>query len=211
VSKIEPFEKNARQYDEWFERNHFAYDSELDAIRMLLPKVGNGTEIGVGTGRFAAPLGIKLGIEPSEAMGMIARQRGIEVVNGVAESLPFSDSVFDFALMVTTICFVENVELALKEARRVLRPRGHVIIGLIDRESPLGVFYQKHRGESVFYGPAVFYSVDDVVSILKEAGFGDFSFVQTIFHNLTDLRAVEPVKDGYGEGSFVVIKAARQL
>ncbi len=32
--------------------------------------------------------------------------------DGVAEKLPFEDHFFDFALMVTTICFLDNVKQA---------------------------------------------------------------------------------------------------
>jgi hypothetical protein len=56
-----------------------------------LPKSGTGVEIGVGTGRFAEPLGIRVVIEPSKAMRRMAQKRGIEVIDGVAESLPFDD------------------------------------------------------------------------------------------------------------------------
>ena len=210
MAKIGPFEQYPQQYEEWFERNRFAYESELRAVRMMLPKTGKGLEIGVGSGRFAAPLGIKLGIEPSRAMGDIARKRGIEVVEGVAEALPFDDASLDFALMVTTICFVDNAELALKETCRVLKPGGCLVIGLIDKESPLGKFYQMRKNKSIFYGQATFFSVGEVVSILKRAGFGAFRFVQTIFHDPANLKDVEPVKEGYGEGSFVVIKAVKQ-
>jgi ubiquinone/menaquinone biosynthesis C-methylase UbiE len=209
MAKIEPFEQHAQQYEEWFERNRFAYESELRAVRMLLPEGTNGIEIGVGSGRFAAPLGIKTGVDPSAKMRAIARQRGIEVIDGVAEELPFHDSRFDFALMVTTICFLDDIEAALKEAYRVLKAGGCLIIGLIDKESPVGKLYQLNKDKSVFYRTATFYSVDEIVSHLNQTGFGDFRFVQTIFHNLADLRDVEPIKEGYGEGSFVVMKAVK--
>ena len=64
---VEVFEKFAERYDSWFDRNPYAYKSELKAISALIPK-GKGIEIGVGTGRFAKPLGIKFGIEPSRKM-----------------------------------------------------------------------------------------------------------------------------------------------
>jgi len=63
MPKVEPFEKYASQYEGWFERNRFVYESELRAIRKQLPGSGKGIEIGIGSGRFAAPLGIKLGLE----------------------------------------------------------------------------------------------------------------------------------------------------
>jgi len=40
----------------------------------------------------------------------MARDRGIKVIHAVAERLPIKDSQFDFALMVTTICFLDDVD-----------------------------------------------------------------------------------------------------
>lgn len=209
MARIEPFEKHPLQYEQWFDRHKFAYESELQAIKKLLPQRGNGLEIGVGSGRFAAPLGIKLGLEPSRKMMEIAQGRGIEVIGGVGESLPFRNSQFDFATMVTTICFLDNVEVAFNEAYRILKPGGCLIIGFIDKDSSIGQLYQQHKDENVFYRIATFYSVDEVVSHLKMAGFKSFNFTQTIFHDLAEIKGIEPVRDGYGEGSFVVVKAVK--
>ena len=209
MTKIEPFEKHTSKYEEWFERNKFVYESELWAIRKQLPESGEGMEIGVGSGRFAAPLGIKLGVEPSRRMREIAQKKGIKVIDGVAERLPFDDSIFDFVLMVTTLCFVDDIEASFKEAYRVLGPGGSLIIGFIDKNSPIGKIYQQHKEESVFYAIATFYSVTEVVSYFEKAGFKDFVFVQTIFHNLTEIKDIEPIKEGYGEGSFVVVRAIK--
>ena len=82
------FENYALEYDDWFERYELAYRAELAAIEVLLPRAGRGLEIGVGTGRFAGPLGIKVGVEPARAMAARAKNRGIEVVRGCAEALP---------------------------------------------------------------------------------------------------------------------------
>ncbi|MFX1283509.1 MAG: class I SAM-dependent methyltransferase [Promethearchaeota archaeon] len=203
---MEPFEKYTDQYEDWFETHKFVYKSELRAIKNQLPKREEGIEIGVGSGRFAAPLGIKFGIDPSKKMRQIAQSRGIEVINGVAENLPFRDNTFTFTLMVTTICFLNDIKTAFQEARRVLKPRGCLIIGFIDKTSTIGELYQKHKQENVFYNVATFYSVEDVVLLLKQIGFKNFQYIQTIFNNLSEIKDIEPIKKGYGEGSFVVVK-----
>jgi len=41
MAKVEPFEKFSSQYEEWFEANRFAYESELQAVKALLPEEGS--------------------------------------------------------------------------------------------------------------------------------------------------------------------------
>jgi SAM-dependent methyltransferase len=209
MARIEPFEKYTKQYEDWYTENRFIYESELKAIRELLPEAKRGVEIGIGTGRFGAPLGIKVGIEPCRKMGEIARQRGVCVIEAVAENLPLKDSLFDFVLMVTTVCFLDDIEASFKETYSILKEKGSFLIGFIDRDSPLGKLYQKRKAKSVFYKIATFYSVDEILFYLRQAGFREFNFRQTIFSNLTEIKKIERIREGYGEGSFVVIKAIK--
>ncbi len=205
-----PFETHTDEYEEWFEKNRFVYEAELRAVKELLPTKGESIEIGVGSGRFAVPLGIRLGIDPSLKMAEIAGKRGIEVHEGVAEDLPFDDGRFDFALMVTAICFLNDVKTALREVYRILKPGGALVIGFVDSTSPVGKKYEKYKAENEFYREASFYSADEVVSLMTDAGFGNFAFTQTIFRDLKEIDHTEVVKEGYGEGSFVVIRGEKQ-
>lgn len=207
--RIAPFEAHTRRYERWFVNHAAAYQSELLALRQLLPHPGLALEVGVGTGRFAAPLGVGIGIDPSLRMLKHARRRGIRAVCGVAEALPFRDSVFDHVLIVTTICFVDEPWMMLTEAHRVLKPEGAIVIGLIDRTSRLGKQYEARRQESVFYRDATFFSAGEVDELLSETGFGECVWRQTLTKSLAEATAVEPPRPGFGEGAFVVVRGVR--
>jgi SAM-dependent methyltransferase len=176
----------------------------------MTPTGGRGAEIGVVTGRFAEPLGIKNGVEPSKRMRDFAQMRGIRALDGIAEKPPFDDSQFDFVLMVTTVCFVDDISKALMEAYRVLSDRGVLIIGFVDRNSKMGKIYLERQKENVFYKEANFFSVDELVECMNHAGFRDLTFNQTIFGTLAETAEDEPVKPGHGEGSFVVIRGRKE-
>lgn len=209
MAKIQPFEDHWARYEDWFSQHEQAYISELLAVRCLVPWSGRGLEIGVGTARFAAPLGIQVGLDPSPAMLRIAAARGVEGVQGKAEQLPLPSSSFDHALVVTTICFVDSPTRMLAEAHRVLKPQGVLVIGFIDRESAIGRHYLEHQAESVFYRDATFFSSDEVEALLYEAGFQIQVWGQTLFHALSQTREIEPVRPGRGAGAFVVVSAIR--
>lgn len=209
MAKIQPFEENVQQYEAWFEKNRFVYLSELKAVEMLLPETAMGIEIGVGSGRFAEPLGIQWGIEPSDKMMRVAKQRSICLIKGIAESLPLKANSVDFILMVTTICFLNDVSAAMQEAFRVLKPGGALLIGFVDKESDLGSKYQKTKVHSVFYQQARFFTVDEVQNYCQQSGFTRFEFSQTLFKSLDQISKPEPVESGFGKGAFVVIKGRK--
>jgi SAM-dependent methyltransferase len=210
MSKINIFDNYAEEYDTWFDNHPWVYQSEVQAVKMLLPPASKGVEIGVGTGRFAVPFGIKIGVEPSGAMAEIARSRGITVYDAEAEKLPFGDCAFDFALMVTTICFLDAPLQAFKEIRRILRPAGKIIIGMLDKNSPLGRTYESQKKNSKFYQHANFYSVDQVLEWLTHSGYYHLQSFQTITTNPEDIKDMAPTKEGHGEGLFAVISAIKK-
>lgn len=207
MPRIEPFEAHTERYEAWFEHHDAAYISELLALRPFVPLDGRGLEIGVGSGRFAAPLGVQVGIDPSKAMLRLARDRGIQVFEGAAEDIPFENDSFDHALVVTTLCFVDSPKAMLAEARRVLRPAGTLVIGFIDRDSALGRHYESHREKSVFYHDATFYAASEVQDLVIKSGFSVLSWAQTLAHSLEQTRHIEPARPGRGECAFVVLHA----
>jgi hypothetical protein len=68
MAKTKAFDNHAAEYDNWFVINEFTFQSELIAVKKLLPQVDGVIEIGMGSGIFAELLGIHEGVEPSKAM-----------------------------------------------------------------------------------------------------------------------------------------------
>ncbi|NWH06655.1 class I SAM-dependent methyltransferase [Desulfobacter latus] len=208
MPKIESFEKYSDAYDQWFNHHPDLYAAEIEAIRRLIPSAGaEGMEVGVGTGKFAVPLGITVGVEPSAKMASIAKSQGINVYSGVAEDLPFSDGRFDFVMMVTTICFVDDIVKSFKEACRVLKNNGFILIGFVDKESELGRQYSEKKESSKFYKDATFFSVPEVLSHLNTAGF----IVSNILQTLIPGEVPNTILEGFGKGAFVVVKGIKNL
>jgi len=201
------FDKYYKKYDAWYDRHKFAYLSEIGALKKVVPKEGEGLEIGVGTGRFASRLGIKYGVDPSKNMLKISKKRGIDVRHAQGERLPFASSVFDYAAIIITLCFVKDPIKVLIEAKRVLKKRGKVIIGIIDKDSFLGRFYQEKK--SLFYRQAHFFGVKEVTGLLKMSGFARIAYYQTIYKFPDEMTSVEKPRKGFGRGGFVVISGTK--
>lgn len=209
MAKTTPFDAHPDRYDRWFDRREAAYRSELRALRSLLPGEGDGLAIGVGTGRFAAPLGLEHGVDPSQEMRERARERGIEVRDGTAEALPYPDVRFDTALMTTTLCYLDDPTGAFAEAFRVLRPRGVFVVGVLDRDSSLGRHLEETRGENIFYESAHFHSAVEVADLFEEAGFEGLQVRQTLFSDPETMTEPDPVREGHGKGGFAAFRGEK--
>ncbi len=209
MGRVLPFELHAGRYDHWFERHPALYRSELEALRQCVLPHGSSLEVGVGSGRFAAPLGVTLGIDPSAAMLARAGRRGVRVVRAVAEALPFRAGSFDQVLIVTTLCFVDSPQKMLSEARRVLVPGGRLVLGFIDASSPAGQDYQSRRYRSPFYRDATFYSAAQVEQLLQGQTFQVEHWWQTLLRPLSEITVPEDARPGHGQGAFLVVCARK--
>lgn len=208
MKAVQIFDQNSKEYDDWFDKHPVWFQSELDALDKVVPYAGYGLEIGIGSGRFAEKCAINRGIDPSENMARIAEQRGTKTFLAKAENMPFLSETFDFAVMITTVCFLDDILQAFRETARILKPNGHFIIGMIDKDSPLGQKYQQNKEDNPFYRDAHFHSVNEITEYLENTGFGDFEYWQTLI-TASEEEPEEP-QPGYGEGGFVVIKALLQ-
>jgi ubiquinone/menaquinone biosynthesis C-methylase UbiE len=171
------FDECAGDYDRWFAIHGDVYAAQVRLLREAIPDTGRGLEVGVGSGRFAVPLGIFDGIDPSSNLLKMARIRGIDIVQGVGEHLPYYSETFDYVLMMTVICFLEKPPGVLDEAFRVLVKGGALILGFIEKDGEIAIQYRQEKIKSRFLRFARFLTVDEVSRFLKEAGFSKVSVI----------------------------------
>jgi SAM-dependent methyltransferase len=167
----------------------------------------------VGTGRFAASLGVRFGIDPARGMLALARDRGVAVCQALGERSPFRSGQFDFALLVTVDPFVPDLQGLLAEVRRVLRPGGRIIVGMIDRNSALGRMVEASKDSDPFYREAHFHSSEQMIQGLQQAGFNAIQARQTLSgapQGAFDPAALE-IQTGCGEGAFVALCAEKPM
>jgi SAM-dependent methyltransferase len=214
----EIFDSQAEKYDRWYDDHRATYLAELKIIRSILGGRGAGKEgsseggsagpapgathhqagcdleIGAGTGRFAAPLGIRLGLDPSLPMLRMARVRGVEAIRGLAEALPFRNTSMRSILVMTSLCYFDDPEMAFGEMARVLEPGGRLIIGFLGRGGDIAEHNRETEEKGTFLAHATFYSPEEVTSLLAGAGF-------------TGIR--ERMNGGTSEKGFHVMTATR--
>lgn len=200
------FESMAQEYDAWFDNHPELFENEVEAIKKLVPPKSIGIEIGTGTGRFAGQLNILVGVEPARAMAQIAIARGLTVINARAEDLPFHGHSFDYAVMITTDCFLDDMPKAFAEAHRIIKRDGFFIVAMIDKDGEIGIKYEEEKVSNPWYKNAHFHSVQEIADQLQLAGFTSFKYWQTLFGGKEEITDPMP---GFGKGGFVVIGAQK--
>jgi ubiquinone/menaquinone biosynthesis C-methylase UbiE len=106
-----------------------------DRHGLLAQAAGATIEIGAGTGANLAhfpPAVTRLClVEPDPSMRKRLHRRAsgrqVEIVDAPAEALPFPDSSFDTAVVTFALCSVADLDTALAEIARVLRPGGRLL------------------------------------------------------------------------------------
>ena len=208
-----PFDSLATAYDAWFEEEGkliFAIEVKaLKEVLTLLPKPW--LEVGVGSGRFAQALGIETGIDPSVKLLEMAKRRGITVSRARGEEQFFNKEGFGTVFLVVTLCFADSPIAVLREAHRILKLGGKIVLGLVLRESPWGKSYQIKKLEGHrFYKHATFYSYQEVKRLLMDSGFNIEKVVSTLFQKPGVVKEIEPPKKGFSiDAGFTVIVAGK--
>ena len=195
--------------------NAFTYgrskiDRMVDELFESMPRGGKFLDVGCGTGEHlkrAMDHGLKAyGVEPAPAMREAARRNvsGAVVEDGVATKLPFPDAQFDVVIMIEVLRYLHHsdVEKALSEARRVLKPGGTLLVTLVNRLA-LDGFYLFQRGRQMLsrdkyneiHPYCLFFTPAEARRDLRKAGFVN---VRTEGRLLAPLRIAYKISDSFG-------------
>lgn len=205
MKNSERFHELADQYDRWYDDNALYFAAEVDAVRAFLPE-GRGLEIGAGSGRFTEALGIETGLEPAARMRELALVRGVDLAAGYAEALPYGAGTFDYACFLTSLEFVSDQKKALREAARVLKPEGRLIIAYLNADSTEGQHLVQSRRELPAFEFASFLTPGSLGRLLSQTGF-----VPVAASFIVSVDGTYAVRPGSGDGLYTVVAAIRSV
>ena len=111
--------------------NRYRREAMSNAVgRLLMIGVGPGTDL-----KFLPPAVTSVAaVEPVPTFRRLAsalasrRCIAVDIVEGVAESIPFPDDSFDSVHVGLVLCSVDDVGATLAEIRRVLAPGGRLVV-----------------------------------------------------------------------------------
>ena len=160
-------------------------------------------EIGCGSGALLKrlPAKLKVGIEP--VIGLLSATEGFDAVVGNAERLPFKDETFDLVYFKHSLHHVEIKELAIREALRITRPGGRLMVcepNLLHPQrraiaNPNNVFRRWHI-LTRFMGPVeTFQTEDEVVSLSEKYGgiWDSTHYYESLYDRLTLFQALQRI------------------
>ncbi|MFO8082824.1 MAG: class I SAM-dependent methyltransferase [Desulfobacterales bacterium] len=166
----------AEQYDRWYKtsRGRWIGQRELELLsNALRPQPGESLlDIGCGTGFFTRKMagsnrGTVIGIDINPRWVDYARRQnsaGASYVVADAGELPFKDNAFDLVMSVAALCFIADINAAIREMVRVTRRR--FAVGLLNRHSLLWFKKGRHGGHGAYRG-AQWLTVNEVKSMFS--------------------------------------------
>lgn len=229
------FDEYADAYDAWFLDNRNVLYSELNLVASVVKGARKVLSVGCGSGLFEKLLrderGIVItdGIEPSTGMADIARRRGLNVTVATAEEADFGHGDYDLILFNGTPSYIAGLADVVKKAYDALPAGGRIVLIDVPKESSYGIMYNLAKALGTWDHPllagvyppnpypmefvnvANWRTTAEKVAMLKDAGFSDITFSQTLTaHPLYSDSVEEQPVEGCDRGDYVAVTAYKK-
>ncbi len=178
---VKQYKNLAGSYDSRFQQYIEATTSKVVASANIAPSC-KVLDLGCGTGEMLFKLGqeypnvgLLAGIDASEDMLRLAKTKlkSFKTVNlqlGSIEKLPYPDEHFDFIVSSGVIHYVQDIDSMTKEAFRVLKPHGRILlIDMAHEALTTKISYLLRRVTDP--GTVRFYSLHSASELLRSQGF----------------------------------------
>jgi malonyl-CoA O-methyltransferase len=195
------FSRSAENYDKFAGLQKILAKELIDGLSNVKMAPSNILDIGTGTGGAAFLLAAKFKdakiIGCDIAIGMVKKAEqnnsfeNVSFTAGDAENLPFGDKSFDLVISSTTFQWVDDIEKAFAEAKRVLRPGGFFAFVTFGPKT----LSELKRNYKIAFGNEAdhmhkFLNIRELQAMLKGAGFEVLKFnTNTIREFYPDFRA----------------------
>jgi SAM-dependent methyltransferase len=152
---IRAFDAAAEKFDAIYESPDLSGEWLRARFALALELLGGGPgevlDAGMGPGRLTAELDQRgwtvWGVDGSANMVSLARARvpraGDRLLEARIERLPFGDDHFDAVVSTGVLGYVDDLEVALRELARVLRPGGRLVFSVGNGLAPLRVWRER--------------------------------------------------------------------
>ena len=139
-------------------------------------------------------------------------KRGIIGVAAIGEQLPLKPEAAGTLFLLFTLCFLGDPGRVLNECRRVLKRDGRLVIGQIPAQSHWGQQLENKKKEgNPYYKHARFYTIEDTLTMLQQAGFYLLESHSTLLEPPGSAEIPEVAQQGINEqAGFCVLVAAKK-
>jgi SAM-dependent methyltransferase len=203
------------------QRRILALVGSVDGQRVLDLGCGDGLLTATLATHGARAVGIDIdrsALHTAVARVHAARAGSARFVEGRIEHLPFADDTFDVVTAVTVLCLVSDRETAVREAARVLRPGGRLIIGDLGRWNAWAA-RRRIRGwfGSYLWRSAHFSTAANLSRLVAQAGLTVEAVRGSVYYPPVGVlaRALAPLDDWLGTvttigAAFIAVAATKR-
>ena len=201
------FDGYAAQYDAWFIENDNLFQSELRLFQRALGDISGQRvlSVGCGSGLFESMIDC-----------------------GAIEDADLEENAYDVIYLNGSSSYMEDLHKAFAVCKKALKPGGRFISLDVPKESAFGFMYLLAKNLGTFDHPylngvmpqlpyplelcsaGVWHSTEEKINVLKDLGFHDFDYCQTLLKNpMYTNEDVEDAVPGYQSGGYVAIIARK--